>query len=231
MLKDSFNSVLDMKSDLDIKDTDISAFITRKSKDVSSEKILEESLMHYNLNSENIASCNQIHSNKVQFITEAGVYNKTDGLICSFDSNLVLLIQTADCVPIFIVDNLKGLMGLVHSGWKGTYQNIITSALSIFFAEGSKKNNIRVYIGPSIRQCCYEIKEDVSKYFNKKYINMRNDNLYLNLLDKIKDDIISEGIDNHNICSSQICTFEDQKYYSYRKGDNGRIYSAIGSKE
>ena len=47
----------------------------------------------------------------------------------------------------------------------------------------------------------------------------------------IKDDIILGGIDNNNICTSKICTFEDQKYYSYRRGDDGRIYSAMSFKE
>ena len=51
------------------------------------------------------------------------------------------------------------------------------------------------------------------------------------LLDKIQDDILLEGINQHNIFSSKVCTLEDEEYYSYRRGDNGRIYSAIGFKK
>ena len=108
---------------------------------------------------------------------------------------------------------------------------IFKSALSIFFDKGSEKNNIKIYLGPSIRRCCYEVKEDVSKYFNTKYITKKNNVLYLNLLDKIKDDSILEGINNHNISTSKICTFENPNYYSHRRGDDGRTYSAIGFKE
>ena len=231
MLKDSFNSILDVKDKLNIKNRNLTAFITKKDEEKSPKTILKKLLIYYNLNSKNIASWNQIHSNEVQFITKPGVYEKTDGLICDFDSKLILLVQTADCVPIFIIDNLKGLMGLVHSGWKGTYQNIIKSALSIFFDRGSKKSNIIIYLGPSIKECCYEIKEDVSKYFDKKYIINKNSTLYLNLLDKIKDDILLENIDNNNVYTSKVCTFEDQEYYSYRRNNDGRIYSVIGFKK
>ena len=231
MMNQSVKSIVDLNNELDIKSNNLSAFITKKNNKKTSSIILEKSLLYYNYDSKNIASCNQVHSNKVQFIKKPGVYQNTDGLVCAFDSKLILLIQTADCVPIFILDDIKGLMGLVHSGWKGTYQNIIKSALSIFFDKGSKCNNIKIYLGPSIKQCCYEIKEDVSKYFNKKYIKMMNNKLYLNLLEKIRDDIISEGINSDNIYSSKICTFEDKKYYSYRRGDDDRIYSVIGVKE
>ena len=109
MLKDSFNSILDVKNKLNIKNHNISAFITRKNKEKSPKIILEKSLMYYNLDSKNIASCNQIHSNKAQFITKPGVYEKTDGLVCDFDSNLTLLIQTADCVPIILYDIKKNI--------------------------------------------------------------------------------------------------------------------------
>jgi len=231
MVKDYSYPILDVKNKLNIKNKKINAFITKKNKQESSRIILKKSLIHYNFSSENIASCNQTHSNHVQFIIKPGVYKKTDGLVCNFDSNLILLIQTADCVPIFIVDNFQGLMGLVHSGWRGTYRSIIKSALSIFLDKGSKKNNIMLYLGPSIKQCCYQVKEDVSKYFSNRHITIKNNILYLNLLEKIKDDIISMGIDNNNIYSSEICTFEDKKYYSYRRGDEGRTYSAIGFKE
>ena len=139
MLKNFSHSILDVNNKLNIKNKGINAFITKKSKQESPKIILEKSLDHYNFNSENIASCSQIHSNHVQFIIKPGVYEKTDGLVCDFDSKLILLVQTADCVPIFMVDNLKGIMGLVHSGWKGTYQNIIKYALSIFFDKGAKK--------------------------------------------------------------------------------------------
>ena len=45
--------------------------ITKKNKQRSSKVILEKSLIFYNFDSKNIASCKQIHSNQVQFITNS----------------------------------------------------------------------------------------------------------------------------------------------------------------
>tara|TARA_Y100001970_G_C14259779_1_gene879114 strand:+ start:1087 stop:1776 length:690 start_codon:yes stop_codon:yes gene_type:complete len=213
-----------------IKNNNFIAFITKKNKNKSSDIILKETLMFKGFNFDNIASCNQIHSNRVQFIEKSGVYQETDGLICSLNSKLILLIQTADCIPIFIIDEINKLIGLVHSGWKGTRDSIVQSALSIFFNKGSKKENIKIYLGPSIKKCCYEINEDVSKYFNDKYLISKEQTLYLSLIDRIKDDILIEGIKSKNIFDSQICTMENQEYYSYRRNDNGRIYSVMGYK-
>ena len=47
------------------------------------------------------------------------------------DNGITLKIQTADCVPIFMVDKINRLIGLVHSGWKGTKNSIILSALNV----------------------------------------------------------------------------------------------------
>ena len=41
----------------------------------------------------------------------------------------------------------------------------------------------------------------------------------------------TENIDNNNVYTSKVCTFEDQEYYSYRRNNDGRIYSVIGSKK
>ena len=85
-------------------------------------------------------------------------------------SNLLLQINTADCIPIFMYDPLCEIMGIVHSGWRGTNKEIILNALNIFFKKGSKAKNIKIVLGPSIRKCCFEVKEDVSSLFNNKYV-------------------------------------------------------------
>jgi len=178
----------------------------------------------------NIASCIQTHSNHVQYINTAGIYENTDGLVTHIDNNIYLVIQTADCVPIFMLDDINGIIGLIHSGWKGTCKSIIVSALSIFSDYGSSMNNIKIFLGPSIKSCCYEIKDDVAKYFNQKFIIKDKDKLFLDLDMKIKDDLYISGVKKNNIFVSNICTYENNKFCSYRRDNNksGRMYSIIG---
>ena len=178
----------------------------------------------------NIASCVQIHSNHVKYINKAGLYQNTDGLVTHIDNNIYLVIQTADCVPIFMLDNVKGIIGLVHSGWKGTSESIILSAISVFYNYGSNRENIKIYLGPSIKSCCYEIKNDVAKYFDQKFIIKNNQKLFLDLESKINDDLYKTGIKPSNIFTSNICTYENKNFCSYRRDNNkaGRMYSIIG---
>ena len=178
----------------------------------------------------NIASCVQIHSNHVKYINKSGLYQNTDGLVTHIDNNIYLVIQTADCVPIFMLDNVKGIIGLVHSGWKGTSKSIILSAISIFSNYGSTEKDIKIYLGPSIKSCCYEIKNDVAKYFNQKFIIKNDQKLFLDLESKINEDLSKMGIKPSNIFMSNICTYENKNFCSYRRDNNkaGRMYSIIG---
>jgi YfiH family protein len=227
-------NILDYTNLLDFYQTgaidDIAMFTTKKNHSKTSEEILNDNCINYAINQENIASCTQIHSNVVTFIEKSGVYKNADGLVTYLDSGVVLKIQTADCVPIFMIDRNKGIIGLVHSGWKGTRDSIILSALKIFIKHGSKCKNIVICIGPCIKECCYEIKEDVSQFFKNTFIINKNNKLFLNLISKIKDDLYNNGIEN--IYESDVCTYHDNNFHSYRKekGSDARMYSIIGKK-
>ena len=218
--------ILNINKNFYSNDSRILAFTTKNNAELSFNKILS----NYCINNKQIASCNQIHSDKVLYIKKPKSYNNVDGLITHINSNIILKIQTADCIPIFVIDKVAGIIGLIHSGWKGTYQNIITNAISIFIEKGSKIKNIKIFLGPSIQSCCYEIKEDVAKYFNIKYIINNKNKIYLDLNKKVYDDLLNLGIKNNNIFLSQICTFENFNYCSYRrdKENSGRMYSLLG---
>jgi len=150
-------------------------------------------------------------------------------LITTIKSNVFLQIQTADCVPIYICDFEKGLIGLIHSGWKGSCNQIIKNAINLFFARGSLDCNIQVFLGPSIQKCCYEIKNDVAIFFSDKYLTLKKGKIYLNLQSKIIDDLLDLNIKAENIKKIEDCTFHNNNFYSYRRDkNNGRIYSILG---
>ncbi len=72
----------------------------------------------------------QIHGNGVATI-DAGSAAKTkevDGLV-TMDPNVVLGIYVADCCAVFLVDPIRRVIGLVHSGKKGTERNIVGAAI------------------------------------------------------------------------------------------------------
>ena len=85
----------------------------------------------------------------------------------------------------------------------------------------SKKENIYVYIYPSIRQCHFEIEEDVYSLFKDtitnidKYTNKLENKYYIDMQSIIKDKLIEIGITN--IIDTNICTYCNHNiYHSYR---------------
>ena len=224
MIKD--NNILNLSTELD--QDDLMIFSTKKKNSLTSEEILDNTFLKNNIDSSCLASCMQIHSDVVTFIDKPGLYRNTDGLVTYFDSGIILKIQTADCLPVFMVDKYKRIIGLVHSGWKGTQKRIILSALKIFLKHGSKARDIKIYIGPSIKDCCYEIKEDVAQLFDNSFIVNKDNKLFLDLASKIKYDLYNNGV--KTIYESDICTYHNEEFCSYRKekGSASRMYSVIG---
>jgi len=187
----------------------------------------------YQIDINKIARCNQIHSNHVLYIDKPGLYNDIDGLITNIRNDVILQIQTADCVPIFLYDRKTENIGLIHSGWKGTHNEIVLNALEVLKSDNSDLRNIMVVLGPFIKSCCFEVKNNVAQYFNSKYIINNEDKIYIDLGSKIKDDLLSKGILKNNIFISEICTKDDLNCNSYRRDSNnsGRMYSLIFNKK
>ena len=150
------------------------------------------------------ASMEQTHSNRITHAQKPGTYN-SDGIFTS-SKNLGLVVKTADCMPILLKD--KNNIGVVHIGWRGVKNKIIKNALKNF-----NLNELLMSVGPHAQSCCYEVKDDVSKYLYK-YIDKREGKEYLNMAQSLRD--ISNKI-GFKIEFSSICTICDSSYNSYRE--------------
>lgn len=166
-----------------------------------------------------IYSLKQIHSNKIievkrdMFLKEEG-----DGLF-TFEKNIILEVKIADCFPVFIFD--KNLIMVLHVGWKGAKKGIVQKGIEIFKEKGDFKN-IKVFLGPGIKKCCYEIKEDVANFF-KDFLEKRDGRIYLDLEKFIINNFLKEGIKKEKIFIFPYCTScRNDIFYSNRKKDKGR---------
>ncbi len=178
----------------------------------------------------------QIHGNKVKYVTnqEQKVFNGCDGLITK--KTYYLRIKTADCMPIFFFDPKKRIVAAIHVGWKGLYSDIIPNTLKIMNKSGSKNYNILAAIGPHIRECCYSVNYERIQNFLKMFLNIneigytRSDKWYLNLSGIAFLQMKNYGLNKRNIDISDICTYCNHDYSSYRReGKNcGRMLNIIG---
>ena len=93
----------------------------------------------------------------------------TDGLITNAPG-VLLTIQTADCVPILLVDVKKKAVGAFHAGWRGTVKRIAEKGVGTMRAEwGCNPKDIHAAIGPCIAQCCYAVGEEVVDQFRSQF--------------------------------------------------------------
>ncbi|MGG7176067.1 peptidoglycan editing factor PgeF [Clostridium paraputrificum] len=189
-------------------------------------------------NVEDIIYLRQVHSDRVlifkgdnreEFIEEEG-----DSLITNI-KNIAIGVFTADCVPVILVDEAKGVAAAIHSGWKGTFNSITKKTIEkMQNVYGSQSSDIKAYIGGHIRQCCYEVSEELkSKFINEKNIdeNILFNGRNLSMEECIIDNLKEVGIKDDNINSLSLCTYcsEDIKLHSYRKseGSYGRLFSFV----
>ncbi len=151
-----------------------------------------------------IASMEQSHSDIFLEVDKPGVY-QADALITK-QKNLMLIVKTADCMPVLISDNEK--VGVIHIGWKGLENKIFFKTISKFDI-----SKLKVSIGPHAQKCCYEVKQDLALKFSNQ-CSREGNKLYLDLTKEIKEYCQTNGIE---LELSAECTIENKKYNSYRR--------------
>ena len=88
-----------------------------------------------------------------------------DALITE-QAGILLTVRVADCVPILMADRERRAVAAVHAGWRGALSRIIEkTAGEMCRTFGSRPENLMAAIGPSIRQCCYEVGPEVVDAF------------------------------------------------------------------
>ena len=207
----------------------LKAYQTLSNNSLSSSDYIQNMAVGLSIDLKKLAIPNQIHSNTVTYISKGGSYSKTDGLITD-NNEIILSLQTADCVPIFLFDKKNNVKGLIHSGWKGTKDKIINNAINLMLCKGSLESNILVVLGASIHKCCYEVGEEILNYFDEQSTYRINNKFYLSLQEQILIDLSKLYISEKNIFIDKKCTFMDNKLNSYRRDGKsaGRMISLLG---
>jgi YfiH family protein len=92
-----------------------------------------------------------------------------DGLITDVPK-LLLAVQTADCLPVIVVDRKRRAVGVFHAGWRGTVKRIVEKGVGEMRRHfGSDPRNLVAAIGPGIHGCCYEVGEEVRNKFETQF--------------------------------------------------------------
>lgn len=117
-----------------------------------------------------LVTVRQIHSDIIRFVDSPPESQLAgDGLITA-TPGLLLGIQTADCLPIILVDPKRRALGVFHAGWRGTVKRIAEKGVGeMRHLFGSRPRDLKAAIGPGIRGCCYEVGEEVREKFESQF--------------------------------------------------------------
>lgn len=162
------------------------------------------------LGSAPFVTAQQVHGNDIAVVEEGAEADKCfescDGLITN-QRGVCLGIYVADCCAVYLVDSVRGAIGLVHSGKKGTELGIVSNAIESMNKQfGSQASDLVVQLSPCIRPPHYE----------------------MDFAAEIVRQCRAAGVTAVN--DSGVCTACDlDRYYSYRaeKGRTGRMLAFL----
>jgi purine-nucleoside/S-methyl-5'-thioadenosine phosphorylase / adenosine deaminase len=194
-----------------------------------------------------LVALKQIHSAVVHpFDAAPGEPCKGDASITN-RPGLLLGVQTADCVPILLVDPKQRAVAAVHAGWRGTLARIVSKTVGqMQMRFRSKPADLLAAIGPSIGGCCYEVGTEVATQFTSQFVDAADyfdelrtgdepdplqwlnmmppghqpppKNVLLDLRKANRSQLLTAGLRENNIFVSDLCTAcRRDLFFSYRK--------------
>ncbi|WP_436853633.1 peptidoglycan editing factor PgeF [Staphylococcus caeli] len=185
----------------------------------------------------------QTHENKVVEVTAedkgTNIDTLTDRLhgidaMYTYESDILLTMCYADCVPIYFFSENHHYIALAHAGWRGTVGQIVNEVIAKIDFD---LNDLNIVIGPATSPS-YEINDDIKSKFEalpidiEEYVFTRDQDRHgIDL--KVANALLLEhaGVPMENIYITDYATSEDLSlFFSYRveKGDTGRMLAFIG---
>lgn len=184
----------------------------------------------------------QYHSDQVVAVVDGWHWDtppKADALVTD-RPGIAIAVNTADCTPVIFADADAGVIGVAHSGWKGTVGGVLENTVAAMSELGAVPGNIVAAIGPTISQENYEVGPEFVDRFvaddknaGKYFIgSVREHHAMFDLPGCVFDRL--EKMHLKQVQNLKLCTYGDaERFFSYRRmchrgeADYGRQMSAV----
>jgi len=175
-----------------------------------------------------LAFANQVHGRAVLRVDGAPkgdqAVGEGDALITD-RPGIGLVCQTADCTPILLFDPDHRAVAAIHSGWRGTVQNIAAATVEAMTeAYRTDPAQLLAAIGPSISAVNYRVGPEVVAEFEAVFdvtggiLSPRDPEggAHLDVGEACRRQLVMAGLPEAAIWRSKLCTY----------GEPGRLFSA-----
>lgn len=158
----------------------------------------------------------QVHGDAVVLI-ESGEEQPTCDAMITKRSDTALAVMVADCIPILFYDAVHQAIGVAHAGRVGSRLNVGQKcALAMGEHFGTTMSELRIFMGPSIHACCYEVGQEAILGF-EQFTHLKNEKYFLNLQEYNREAFLTIGVKPEHIEISKECSACDENYFSYRR--------------
>lgn len=145
------------------------------------------------------------------------VHKDTDALVTR-ETNLGLVIMSADCAPIVLVDPIAHVVGVVHAGWQGMLVGVVENSVEGMLDLGAETQNMKAIIGPTISAKNFSANQDRYEEVKNKVpsaaVKLSNGDYAVDIRKGIKTQLAKYQIKTTDL---NICTFENKDLFSYRR--------------
>ena len=196
-----------------------------------------------------IVTARQTHSTERCTIESAqqarGPQPECDAMITRM-SDVLLGVQTADCLPVLIADTKSGAVAGIHAGWRGTAGRITERTIAdLMLSAGVNPRDCIAALGPTACAECYEVGEDVIERYKSEFgywrnllVNFKeNGKAHLDIRAANVQQLMFCGFSEDRIHVAEFCTMhQNELFFSYRKEGRGlpsqvgRLLSVIGKR-
>lgn len=185
--------------------------------------------------SSQITCLNQVHGDQIYQVNDSVMEDPLevpigDGLYTS-QKNQVMVVRTADCVPVFLYSTKRPLVSVLHSGWKGTKLGITEKMIQTLLDEGDFLEELSLELGPYIQRSNYEVGEDVATDFkslgNDVCMPKGNGKFLLDVGLAIEKRVKRLFGDKVQIRNDHVDVFQSPLYFSHRAKEEGRNLNFI----
>lgn len=167
-----------------------------------------------------LVSARQVHGDRIYKLDrDPGADYEVEGydaLITNLP-DIGIMIQHADCQAVLLHDPIKRVIAAVHSGWRGSVQDILGKTVKMMAEDfGSRPEDILACISPSLGPCCSEFinyRQELPPSF-RAYVVGEN---YFDFWQISRWQLMECGLSSSSIAISGICTSCSSDYFSYRR--------------
>ena len=141
-----------------------------------------------------------------------------------------LVMQVADCQSVLMYDPFRQVIANVHSGWRGSVNNIIGQTVKVMEKDfGCCSRDIVAGISPSLGPCCAQF-INYQKEIPAAYWTYKDDRDHFDFWSISCDQLCDAGVLAENLDLSRMCTKCDtDNFFSFRgEGTTGRFAAVIG---